>query len=95
MSRQIKSSETSWKIKMTQFSRRTENPLRKIWEGHKVHPNPKKETITLQIGEFIDVSNDLNVTTALQFLLLRRSDGFWKLSDCTRERSCNERSFGA
>ena len=53
MSRQMKNSEKSWKIKMTQFARRTENPLRKIWEGPKVFPNPKKETITLQIGKYV------------------------------------------
>lgn len=36
---------------MTQFAMNTDNPLRKIWEGHKVFPNPRKETITLQIGK--------------------------------------------
>lgn len=40
---------------MTQFAMNTENPLRKIWEGPKVMPNPKKETITLQIGEETDL----------------------------------------
>ncbi|CRK96860.1 CLUMA_CG009926, isoform A [Clunio marinus] len=43
--------EKSWKIKMTSFAMKTENPLRKIWEGHKVFPNPRKEQITLQIGD--------------------------------------------
>lgn len=50
MANQLKS-EKSWGLKMTQFARKTENPLRKIWEGHKVFPNPKKETISLQIGK--------------------------------------------
>ena len=50
MANQLKSSENSWGLKMTQFAKKTENPLRKIWEGHKVFPNPKKETISLQIG---------------------------------------------
>ena len=51
MSHQLKSSEKSWNLKMTQFAVNTENPLRKIWEGHKVFPNPQKEAITLQIGK--------------------------------------------
>jgi hypothetical protein len=51
MTHQLKSSESSWNLKMTQFAMKTDNPLRKIWEGHQVFPNPKKEVITLQIGE--------------------------------------------
>lgn len=54
MSQQLNSTEKTWNLKMTQFAKATDNPLRKIWEGHKVFPNPRKETITLQIGEFID-----------------------------------------
>lgn len=42
---------TSWSVEMTQFASDTDNPLRKIWEGPRVYPNPSKETITLQIGE--------------------------------------------
>lgn len=52
MANQLKNSEKSWNLKMTQFALKTDNPLRKIWEGHKVFPNPRKETIALQIGEF-------------------------------------------
>lgn len=55
MSHQLKKSEKSWNLKMTQFALNTENPLRKIWEGHKVSPNPRKEVITLQIGENIKI----------------------------------------
>lgn len=51
MSQQINKTEKKWNIKMTQFAKATDNPLRKIWEGHKVFPNPRKETITLQIGK--------------------------------------------
>lgn len=36
---------------MTHFAKHTENPLRKIWEGQKVFPNPRKESIVLQIGD--------------------------------------------
>lgn len=36
---------------MTEFALKTENPLRKLWESGTAFPNPKKETITLQIGE--------------------------------------------
>jgi tyrosine aminotransferase len=41
----------SWHLQMSSFAQNTENPLRKIWEGPKVLPNPNKETITLQIGD--------------------------------------------
>lgn len=53
MTHQLKSSGKSWNLRMTKFAVKTENPLRKIWEGIKVFPNPKKEVITLQIGNFI------------------------------------------
>lgn len=51
MAHQLKTSEKSWNLKMTQFAVKTDNPLRKMWENYKVCPNPRKETITLQIGE--------------------------------------------
>ena len=43
----------SWNIKMTEFAARTENPLRKIWEGEKIVPNSSKEEIKFQIGNFL------------------------------------------
>lgn len=52
MTQQLKSKEKSWNLKMTQFALNTENPLRKLWEGPQAFPNPDKETITLQIGEY-------------------------------------------
>lgn len=51
MSNQLKSFSESWNVQSTEFATLTENPLRKIWEGQKVAPNPRKEVITLQIGE--------------------------------------------
>ena len=45
------SSEKKWEIKMTNFAMKTDNPLRKIWEEVSLLPNPKKDVITLQIGE--------------------------------------------
>jgi hypothetical protein len=60
MTNQLKSTENSWGLKMTQFALNTENPLRKIWEGARVFPNPKKDTITLQIGEkFVIIERNL------------------------------------
>lgn len=44
--------EQSWGLKMTEFARRTENPLRKIWEAPKIITKSEKEAITLQIGKF-------------------------------------------
>jgi hypothetical protein len=41
----------SWSIEVSQFATNTDNPLRKIWEGPRVYPNPNKETISLQIGK--------------------------------------------
>lgn len=51
MSNQSKSFCESWNVQATEFATMTENPLRKIWEGQKVAPNPRKEVITLQIGD--------------------------------------------
>lgn len=48
-------SEGSWKLKMTDFAKRTENPLRKIWEGEKIITKSKKEHISLQIGKKIKI----------------------------------------
>ncbi|KAG5684608.1 hypothetical protein PVAND_013833 [Polypedilum vanderplanki] len=36
---------------MTTFAEKTDNPLRKIWEGPKIDPNKDKKLITLQIGD--------------------------------------------
>lgn len=36
---------------MTDFAKRTENPLRKIWEGPRIEPNSEKEAIRFQIGK--------------------------------------------
>lgn len=36
---------------MTEFAARTENPLRKIWEGPRIEPNSEKEPIKFQIGD--------------------------------------------
>lgn len=40
----------NWSVPMTQFAMRTDNPLRKMWEGPKVYPNPLKKAISLQLG---------------------------------------------
>lgn len=53
MTHQLKTSVNSWNLKMSQFAINTENPLRKLWEGEKVSPNPRKDTITLQIGKML------------------------------------------
>lgn len=42
-----------WNLKMTDFAKRTENPLRKIWEGPRIVPNSEKEAIRFQIGNFL------------------------------------------
>lgn len=44
-------SKQSWAVPTTQFAIRTENPLRKMWEGPKVYPNPSKKVISLQLGK--------------------------------------------
>ncbi|CAG9802486.1 unnamed protein product [Chironomus riparius] len=36
---------------MSDLARKTENPIRSIWEGCKSTPNPSKKLITLQIGD--------------------------------------------
>lgn len=50
---QSSSDKSSWNLKMTDFAKRTENPLRKVWEGGNIIPNSAKEMITLQIGKYI------------------------------------------
>lgn len=69
MTHQLKSSEKSWNLKMTQFAIKTDNPLRKIWENHKVFPNPRKETITLQIGEHSVEEMSENEGNIIKYLL--------------------------
>lgn len=43
---------TTRSLEMSDFARRTINPHRIMVESSKVKPNPKKELITLQLGEF-------------------------------------------
>lgn len=40
-----------WNLEMSELARKTENPIRSIWEGCKSIPNPSKKLITLQIGK--------------------------------------------
>lgn len=51
--------KSPWNIKMTSFAKKTDNPLRKIWEGPKIEPNPNKELISLQIGK--NVVNEIAI----------------------------------
>jgi hypothetical protein len=50
----IMAEQKSWNLKMTEFAKRTENPLRKIWEGPRIEPNSEKEAIKFQIGKIFD-----------------------------------------
>lgn len=45
------SSNASWNLEMSELARKTENPIRSIWEGCQSIPNPSKKLITLQIGD--------------------------------------------
>lgn len=47
---QENSSGKLWNLKMTEFGRRTENPLRRLWEAPKIITKSKKKPISLQIG---------------------------------------------
>jgi hypothetical protein len=42
-----------WDIKITEFARKTHNPIRAIVEGMKIEPNPDKQMIALSIGIYI------------------------------------------
>lgn len=37
-------------VRVTDYARLTENPLRKLTQGVKIEPNPDKKVITLQLG---------------------------------------------
>lgn len=37
-------------VRVTDYARLTENPLRKLTQGIKIDPNPDKNVITLQLG---------------------------------------------
>jgi hypothetical protein len=45
------STNQSWGLEMSEFAKKTDNPLRKIWESPKNIPNPSIKLITLQIGK--------------------------------------------
>lgn len=70
------SSEKSWQLKMTEFARRTENPLRKIWEAPPIITKSEKEPITLQIGKFINIYISRVHSTFIFCQYFRRSDNF-------------------
>lgn len=41
----------SWDtVRVTDYARLTENPLRKLTQGVNIEPNPDKKVITLQLG---------------------------------------------
>ncbi|XP_058817635.1 tyrosine aminotransferase [Topomyia yanbarensis] len=47
----VKSTRTSWNVRISDFARLTHNPIRAIVEGLKIVPNPDKQLIALSIGD--------------------------------------------
>jgi hypothetical protein len=48
--KKICSKMTSWNVPPSYMAKQTHNPIRKIVDGMKLTPNPKKEMIALSIG---------------------------------------------
>ena len=48
-----RTSTESWCVPSSTMAKNTHNPIRKIVDGMKLTPNPKKEMIALSIGKYV------------------------------------------